>query len=371
MAATLTELYIKIGQLVIILIILVYFLYRRLKDRITGFTWFITLFSFIVLQSLIEIAIFFPTQNGKINSSSTIQEIHMIPSGIALFGLFLYLEFIRSEKPSTILLGFASVLLGGYLAVYFIELSFGLESSLPAEYRSSRIILNILQAFVLAEALYIFIQDIRKVEYRKLRRISLAMAVAFGIGFFFATLKIFERWTIQINENLQFYGAIPFSITFGILAIAFIANPFYVYLLPAKINKILIFNEAGLLLYSVRIGKDEPELSHDVLFSGIITALRSLIAETTGARTDLRKVSFRDKKLLIVENQERNLTTLIVCDSDSLILQTAAKHFTERFYLKYKPAIDEFDGAVGIFQDASDLVKRVFPFVPPEEIIHD
>ncbi|MHA2309356.1 MAG: hypothetical protein ACXABJ_08775, partial [Candidatus Heimdallarchaeaceae archaeon] len=178
-------------------------------------------------------------------------------------------------------------------------------------------------------------------------------------------------WTIQINENLQFYGAIPFSITFGILAIAFIANPFYVYLLPAKINKILIFNEAGLLLYSVRIGKDDPELSHDVLFSGIITALRSLIAETTGARTDLRKVSFRDKKLLIVENQERNLTTLIVCDSDSFILQTAAKHFTEGFYLKYKSAIDEFDGAVGIFQDASDLVKRVFPFVPPEEIIMD
>ena len=371
MAADINELYIKIAQLVIILIILAYFLYRRIKDRISGFTWFITLFSFIVLQSLIEIAIFFPTQNGKIDSTSSIQEIHMLPSGIALFGLFLYMEFIRSEKPSTILLALASVLLGGYIAVYFLELSLGLESSIPAEYRSSRILLNILQAFVLAEAVYIFVQDVRKVEYRKLRRISLAMAIAFGIGFFFATLKIFERWTIQINENLQFYGAIPFSITFGILAIAFIANPFYVYLLPTKINKILVFNDAGLLLYSVRIGKDEPELSRDTLFSGIITALKSLIAETTGARTDLRKVSFRDKKLLIVENKERNLTTLIVCDTDSFILQTAAKHFTERFYFRYKPSIDDFDGAVTVFNDASDLVKRVFPFVPPEEIIHD
>ena len=371
MAATLTELYIKIAQLVIILVILAYFLYRRFKDRITGFTWFISLFSFIVLQSLIEIAIFFPTQNGKISATSTIQEVHMIPSGIALFGLFLYLEFIRSEKPSTILLGLASVLLGGYICVYFIELSFGLESTLSAEYRSSRIILNILQAFVLAEALYIFIQDIRKVEYRKLRRISFAMAIAFGIGLVFATLKIFERWTIQINENLQFYGAIPFSITFGILAVAFIANPFYVYLLPTKINKILIFNNAGLLLYSVRIGKEEPELSRDTLFSGIITALKSLIAETTGARSDLRKVSFRDKKLLIVENQERNITTLIVCDSDSFILQTAAKHFTERFYHKFKPSIDHFDGAVSVFEDASEIVKRIFPFVPPEEIIMD
>ncbi len=96
-----------------------------------------------------------------------------------------------------------------------------------------------------------------------------------------------------------------------------------------------------------------------------------MIAETTGARTDLRKVSFRDKKLLIVENQERNLTTLIVCDTDSFILQTAARHFTEKFYSRYKPSIDEFDGAVSVFNDAKDLVERVFPFVPPEEIIMD
>ncbi|MCG3216882.1 MAG: hypothetical protein KAS63_09180 [Candidatus Heimdallarchaeota archaeon] len=371
MAATLTEFYIKIGQTIIILIILSYFLFRRYHDRITGFNWFISLFSLIVLQSLIEIAIFFPTQNGKIDSNSTLQEIHMIPSGLALFGLFLYLEYIRNEKPNTFLLGFASVLLGGYIAVYIIELSFGLETHLNPEYRTSRVFLNILQAFVLAEAFYVFIQDVRKVEYKKLRRISLMMAIAFGIGFVFATLKIFERWTIQLNPRLQFYGAIPFSITFGILAIAFIANPFYVYLLPTKINKILIFNDAGILLYSVRIGAEEPELSQDTLFSGIITALRSLISETTGAKTDLRKISFRDKKLLVVENKERTVSTIIVCDSDSLILQTAARHFTERFYDRFSQVLEKFDGAVSKFRETSDIVRRVFPFVPPEELIED
>jgi len=250
-------------------------------------------------------------------------------------------------------------------------LTFGLETALPPEYRSSRILLNVLQAFVLGETFYIFIQDVRKVEYKKLRRISLMMAIAFGIGLFFATLKIFERWTIQLNPNLSFYGAIPFSITFGILAIAFIANPFYVYLLPTKINKILIFNDAGLLLYSVRIGSEEPELSQDTLFSGIISALRSLISETTGAKTDLRKISFRDKKLLVVENQARNISTIIVCDSDSYILQTAARQFTESFYDKFRQFIEKFDGAVGIFSEASDIVRRVFPFVPPEELIED
>ena len=371
MASTPTEFYIKIGQLVIILVILGYFLYRRYRDKITGFTWFISLFSFIVLQALIEIAIFFPTQNGKIASDSTIQEIHMIPSALALFGLFLYLEFVRGEKPNSILLGLASVLLGGYIAVYFIELSFGLESTLSPEYRSSRVILNVLQAFVLAETFYIFIQDVRKVEYKKLRRISLMMAIAFGIGLFFAILKIFERWTIQVNPNLSFYGAIPFTITFGILAIAFIANPFYVYLLPTKINKILIFNDAGILLYSVRIGAEEPELSQDSLFSGIVSALRSLISETTGAQSDLRKISFRDKKLLVAENKEGNVSTIIVCDSDSFILQTAARQFTDSFYEKYRDILERFDGTISKFSETSDIVRRIFPFVPPEEIIED
>jgi hypothetical protein len=371
MASTTTELYIKLGQVVIVLILLAYFLYRRYKDKIVGFSWFTALFGTIILQSIIEISLFFPTQAGHLDPTSSIQEIHMIPSVFALFGLFLYFEYIRHEKPNSFLLAFASTLVGAYITVYFIELALTLEPTIAPEYRISRIIYNILQAFVLGEALYVFYRDATKVDYKKLRRISIAMAVATGIGFLAGILKIFERWTILIHPQFQIYGAIPFSITFGILAIAFIFNPYYVYLLPTKINKILIFNDSGILLYSVRIGRDEPEFGEDTLFSGIVTALRSLIAETTGTKGELRKVSFRDKKLLVVENMERRITTLIICDSDSLILQTAAKHFTDSFCAKFSKVLDRFDGTVSIFDEASDIVRRVFPFVPPEEIIQD
>lgn len=371
MASSIVELYIKLGQVVIVLILLAYFLYRRYKDKIVGFTWFVALFGTIIFQSIIEISLFFPTQAGNLPADSSIQEIHMIPSVFALFGLFLYFEYIRHEKPNSILLSVASILVGAYITVYFVELALDLDIGVPPEYRISRIIYNIMQAFVLGEALYVFYRDATKVEYRKLKRISIAMAVATGIGFLAAVFKIFERWTVEINPNLQIYGAIPFSITFGILAIAFIFNPFYVYLLPTKINKILIFNDTGILLYSVRIGREEPEFGEDTLFSGIVTALRSLIAETTGTKGELRKVSFRDKKLLVVENLEKHITTLIICDSDSLILQTAAKHFTDSFCTKFSKFLDRFDGTVSIFDEASDIVRRVFPFVPPEEIIQD
>jgi len=53
-----TELWIKVVQMVILGLILGYFLFRRYKDRITGFTWFIWLFGFVILQGVFEIIIF-------------------------------------------------------------------------------------------------------------------------------------------------------------------------------------------------------------------------------------------------------------------------------------------------------------------------
>ncbi|MHA1200019.1 MAG: hypothetical protein ACTSQF_11880 [Candidatus Heimdallarchaeaceae archaeon] len=378
MASSLAELYIKIVQMVILALILGYFLYRRYRDKITGFTWFIWLFGLVILQGVFEIIIFILwksgileyTEGNEINASS-IFEVHLIPSAIALFVLFLYLEFMRNEKPNTFLLSMASSLLGSYIIVLILELVFKLELGvIDPEYRVSRIIFNIFQAFVLGEAFYVYIQDTIKAEYKKLKRVSLIISIATGIGFVAAFLKIFERWTVDVG--FWVYGAIPFSVTFGILALAFIFNPFYVYLLPAKINKILIFNDAGLLLYSVSIGRQEGTMDHqDILVTGTVTALKSLISETTGAKTDLRKVSFRDKKMIIVENEERNIATLIISDSDAWILQTAAKHFTENFCEMFQKSIREFDGNVAQFNKASDIVRQVFPFVPPEEIVHD
>ena len=379
MASSPEELWIKVAQMVILGLILGYFLYRRYKDKITGFTWFVWLFGFVILQGVFEIIIFILWYvygklvyiEGSEELASSVFELHMIPSAIALFILFLYLEFMRHEKPNTFLLAIASTLLGSYLIVLILELVFKLEYGvIDPEYRVSRIILNIFQAFVLGEAFYVYVQDTIKAEYKKLKRVSFIIALATGIGFVAAFLKIFERWTVDLG--FWVYGAIPFSVTFGILALAFIFNPFYVYLLPAKINKILIFNDSGLLLYSVSIGRDQDKRVHqDILVTGTVTALKSLISETTGAQTDLRKVSFRDKKMIIVENTERTIATLIISDSDAWILQTAAKHFTENFCEMFQEAISDFDGNVAQFEKASDIVRQVFPFVPPEEIVHD
>ena len=279
MVSSLPELYVKIAQVVVILIILVYFLYRRINDNIRGFDWFIVLFTMAMIQSVIEIALFFPTEYGPLDPNNSIQEIHIIPYIIGLFTLFLYTELIRNDKPNIWHLVFASAMVGGYLAVYFVELAFNLEIGILPEYRIFRIIFNIFQAFVLVQAFYIFLQDARSVEYKRLKNISLVIAISFAFAFLFAFLKIFERWTILIDERLQIYGAIPLGILFGVTAIIFIANPFYVYLLPTKINKIIVLNETGIPLYSVRIGKEEPKLFEDTLFSGTVSALKTLLTD--------------------------------------------------------------------------------------------
>ncbi len=369
MASNPWEFWIKIGQIVIILIILGYFLYRRFHDKIRGFDWFIGLFSFAIVQSLIEIAIYFPTEYGSLDSNSAIQEIHIIPYAIGLFILFLYTELIQNSRPNNWHLGFISLLLGGYLAVYFIELGFNLELDFLPEYRIYRVIFNVLQAFVLAQAFFVFLMDSIKVEYKRLKRVSIVIASTMGVALLFSVAKIFERWTIQIDPSLQFYGAIPLGILFGVTAIAFIANPFYVYLIPTKFNKLMVLNESGILLYSVRIERGEPKIIEDTLLTGTVSALRTILAETTGARTDLRKISFKDKKMIVVEDLKKKVSTIVISDSDSYILQLAVKHFNKDFCKQFAVTLENFDGAISSFSEATSIVRRVFPFVPPEEII--
>ncbi|MHA1854179.1 MAG: hypothetical protein ACTSUF_11835 [Candidatus Heimdallarchaeaceae archaeon] len=371
MASTWTEFYIKIAQMIIILSILGYFTYRRIKDKIMGFNWFIFLFSMAALQSVVEITLFFPTRAGKIDTNSAIQEIHIIPYAIGLFGLFLYTELIMYEKPRMAFFGFVTALLGAYITVFFVELGFNLEPQILPEYRIYRVLFNVFQSIVLFNTFIMFVKDARYVEFKKLKRISLYIAIAFGIAFVSSIIKIFEQWIQLLIPGFEIYGAIPFGIMFGILALEFIANPFYVYLLPTKIHKVIVINNFGILLYAVRIGKEAPEIFEDTLFSGTVSALKSLLAETTGAESDLRKICFRDKTMIIVENSNRKVSTIILGDSDSHMLQVAARHFTEEFYRHYHKHIDKFDGSVSIFDATTDIVRRVFPFVPPEEIVEE
>ncbi len=371
MASNLPEFWIKIVQIIIILIILSYFVYRRFHDKIRGFDWFIGLFSMAIIQSVIEIILFFPTEYGSLDRNSAIQEIHIIPYAFGLFILFFYTELLKNSKPNAWNLSIISLLLGGYLAVYFLELGFKLELDFLPEYRIYRVIFNIFQAFVLAQAFVVFLMDAVKVEYQRLKRISITLATAMGIACLFSFAKIFERWTIQIHPSLQIYGAIPFGILFGVLTITFIANPFYVYLIPTKFNKLIVLNESGILLYSVQIGREEPQIIEDTLLTGTVSALKTILAETTGARTDLRKISFRDKKMIVVEDLEKKVSTIVISDSDSYILQLAVKHFNKDFCRQFCDILENFDGAISSFYEATNIVRRVFPFVPPEEIIVD
>lgn len=125
------------------------------------------------------------------------------------------------------------------------------------------------------------------------------------------------------------------------------------------------------MLYSVQIGRDEPKIIEDTLLTGTVSALRTILAETTGSRTDLRKISFRDKKMIVVEDLEKKVSTIVISDCDSYILQLAVKHFNKDFCKQFGVILENFDRAINSFYEATNIVRRVFPFFPPEELIVD
>lgn len=375
MADNMFELYVKIIQIFIIVLILTYFLYRKYVNKISGFVWFIVIMASALTQSIIEIILFFLFRADILNNTihADLKEIHIIPYALALFVFFLFCELSMHSRPKTNLLIMVSILFGAYLTSYFVILSFnlinpgGIQPAVPAKYRLYRTIFNIFQFVVLGEGLYIFIKNAIIIENRKLKRISRIIAIALSVAFLFSFAKIFEYWT-----PWEIYGAIPFGIFFGIMAVQFLLNPYYVYLLPDKIHKIVVTSKNGDLLYSVRVGDaHKSDITNDVLFTGTISALKQVLKEVTGSKSALEHIAYKDKNMLIIENEEQNVDVVIVSDSDSFILVEAARHFTREFCTKYKRYLEQYDGTVSIFDGTTEIVRRVFPFVPPQEIRDD
>lgn len=124
MAESNLDVYIKLFQIFIMVLILSILIYRRKKDNIKALNWFIWVFIFAVIHGIAELIIY----HIKINilslsnpSHFRFNEYHSIPYSISILILYMLGESIISLKPNHIRFSIAVALWTSFISLLFYE----------------------------------------------------------------------------------------------------------------------------------------------------------------------------------------------------------------------------------------------------------
>ncbi|MHA2247360.1 MAG: hypothetical protein ACXADY_20605 [Candidatus Hodarchaeales archaeon] len=186
------------------------------------------------------------------------------------------------------------------------------------------------------------------------------------IFYYFVTLIVvagaYQLATLMDSVTLVFLRHIAPHITViigGIMIYKGYATAPVGFLQYQKIEKLMVINRSGLLLYSYDFeSSDEDERSRDVLFSGGVVALLNLFSEMIHSK-NIKVVQFQDK--IIMLSHSENFVVFLVVDRITSFLWSALDSFSNMFNLKY--GLDDQEYSVvqkNVFKDAELLLMIAF-----------
>ena len=171
-----------------------------------------------------------------------------------------------------------------------------------------------------------------------------------------------------IFNNLGGYESIAdFIATLGVFLFVFIYifNINYLYRLPVPIHQIIVYNEAGLPLYSRSVrtkGIPVPEI-HDMLFAGAVTAISSLMHESFGSITNLRQIDAESIQIYFMHKFD--FTIVIIVSKGTKFLLQSLMMLNQLIAKDHYPAITEQSIInTNVMQEKIDNYIRIaFPYI--------
>ena len=361
MVANNAELFIKLVQTGILSVILSLFIYRRLKLKVVGLNWFVTIFSFAVLQSIAELVLYVLIDNDP--SLEKWGEAHFIFYSIALLALFLFTEFLEHMTPRYWLTAIVVLFWSLYIGLFFYDLAFSVEDGAYETHLFS-IFFDLFQITIMGNALIVFHRIFRKASYKQLKRIAFLFHVAFALLFLISVLEFGEHF---LGYNSP--GALLLGLVFLMLAILFLLYPYYVYLSTSDISRLLLLNNNGLLIYSCRLGDKEPFGDFEYLIGGAITALETFLQNIFSSDKKLNAIFLEDKSLTMVEGEV--LLGIAIVDKSSFILENSMKQFLKEVEYTH-PILKKKDAPLildeKMLKSIANTLAKCFPFIQSSDV---
>jgi len=359
----------KIIQMGVISTVLLLLINRYKRHGIQVF-YIVLVFLFGLLQGVFEIVVYFfkyvvfakdpVTQNFIYNRFN---EIHTIPYSLAILTLFLFTEYMIDERSNWLRLSIVLILWSSFATLLVYDMIFSFETVTHAS-RMFNHVFNFFQIVTMFFILRVFYKAYKMTKNQQNKRLSLLMFIALLIFEVVAISEIFQ----DLFGWFQIYNAIPYSISFIILAYIYVRYPYYIFNIPINIYRISLAAKNGLLLYSAEI--TDGKTINDCLLAPIISAIRTAITETTGRPGELKTVTFSNRAVQV--SSENLLLCYIITDHPSRILKHALDYFLEQFNRKFHFVLD-FDKKPFVepakFQDTDSLIFRCFPFLESKEVV--
>ena len=145
-----------------------------------------------------------------------------------------------------------------------------------------------------------------------------------------------------------------------IIAMPFIISNRSTYLQPQPIQWFVIFRKGGkpLFFYDFTLASPrDMEIARTVFFSGIITAVNSIMQEYANISTNIRAISFEDKVLLVRFNQD--LGFILVAEYETSFLAKSLENFSHLFIKQFKSSIDEATSKSMLLRYDTDIVSTI------------
>jgi hypothetical protein len=125
-----------------------------------------------------------------------------------------------------------------------------------------------------------------------------------------------------------------------------------------RIEKLMVINRSGLLLYSYTFDEEARSDAKDLLLSGGVFAVMTLFSEMIKTK-NIRMIHFQNSRIMLSHHD--NFVVFLVVDKITGFLWSALESFTNMFNLKYGPEDQELAIVPkSLFEDTNILLKLAF-----------
>ena len=126
-------------------------------------------------------------------------------------------------------------------------------------------------------------------------------------------------------------------------------------------NKILfalmvIYKVGGLSIYTHNF---KGEMLDSDLIGGFLTAIRSFGAELSKKETAMKKLSYEDFEIELVDGEFTTPALITLGFPDPITIKNF-NEFLVKFETKFRKDLEQFSGNVSIFRDTKDLIDEIF-----------
>jgi hypothetical protein len=286
-------------------------------------------------------------------------------SYVGFFNLFLFSNLVKSGSISLKLAIYFSFLLGIILMLLiggenlFYEMNFYKNFGFYG--KAFPFFLVIQFAFILPVGILFINACFQMVRKSKIKRQKIQTKLIFISSIIAIPGAIIALVIVEV-VFIPSLVLLVSSIGLLILALGYLQNTQLAYLVPFQCYRLIVLKKSGLTCYAKNF--EEEQKIDDILISGAISAISSIMESALGFKSELKEIKLMNAVMIL--DLREDFSGILIANKFSVVLKNALKSFGDQFQEKFFPLIKTSDECLdkSALENVDKLIYNIFSFVP-------